>query len=76
MSMAYTSNINIGKIRIQAIRMLRDGKSTREVSRYLGYAQSTIVKWNYVQYLLYRIKLSLLFLDCAFKNSELKLRFH
>lgn len=26
--------------------MLRDGKSTREVSRYLGYAQSTIVKWN------------------------------
>lgn len=26
--------------------MLRDGKSTREVSRYLGYSQSTIVKWN------------------------------
>lgn len=26
--------------------MLRGGKSTREVSRYLGYAQSTIVKWN------------------------------
>ncbi len=26
--------------------MLKDGKSTREVSRYLGYAQSTIVKWN------------------------------
>lgn len=44
--MAYTTNPNIGKIRIQAIRMLRDGKSTREVSRYLGYAQSTIVKWN------------------------------
>jgi len=31
---------------VKAIRMLRDGKSTREVSRYLGYAQSTIVKWN------------------------------
>lgn len=44
--MAYTTNPNIGKIRIQAIRMLRDGKSTREVSKYLGYAQSTIVKWN------------------------------
>jgi len=44
--MAYTTNINVGKIRIQAIRMLRDGKSTRQVSRYLGYAQSTIVKWN------------------------------
>jgi IS30 family transposase len=26
--------------------MLKDGKSTREVARYLGYAQSTIVKWN------------------------------
>jgi transposase InsO family protein len=46
MRMAYTTNINRGKVRIQAIRMLKDGKSTREVSRYLGYAQSTIVKWN------------------------------
>lgn len=44
--MPYTTNINAGKVRIQAIRMLRDGKSTREVARYLGYAQSTIVKWN------------------------------
>lgn len=44
--MAYTTNEHIGKVRIQAIRMLRDGRSTREVSRYLGYAQSTIVKWN------------------------------
>lgn len=44
--MAYTTNENIGKVRIKAIRMLRGGKSTREVSRYLGYAQSTIVKWN------------------------------
>jgi transposase InsO family protein len=46
MNMSYTTNINIGKVRIQAIRMLQSGKSTREVSRYLGYAQSTIVKWN------------------------------
>ena len=30
---------------MEAIRMLRSGKSTREVARYLGYAQSTIVKW-------------------------------
>ena len=43
--MAYTTNEHVGKVRIQAIRMIRDGKSTREVSRYLGYAQSTIVKW-------------------------------
>jgi transposase InsO family protein len=46
MAMAYTSNEKVGAVRIQAIRMIRDGKSTREVSRYLGYAQSTIVKWN------------------------------
>lgn len=46
MRMSYTTNINIGKVRIEAIRMLKAGKSTREVSRYLGYAQGTIVKWN------------------------------
>lgn len=50
MRMSYTTNINIGKVRVQAIRMLRSGKSTREVSRYLGYAQSTIVKWNKRKY--------------------------
>lgn len=45
MNMAYTTNEKVGAVRIQAIRMVRSGKSTREVSRYLGYAQSTIVKW-------------------------------
>ncbi len=38
MVMAYTTNENAGKVRIQAIRMIRDSKSTREVARYLGYA--------------------------------------
>ena len=46
MKMAYTTNEHIGAVRIQAINMLQTGKSTREVARYLGYAQSTIVKWN------------------------------
>lgn len=46
MGMPYTSNTNVGKVRLQAIRMLAGGKSTREVARYFGYAQSTIVKWN------------------------------
>jgi len=45
MTMAYTTNEKVGLVRVQAIRMLRAGKSTREVSRYFGYAQSTIVKW-------------------------------
>lgn len=43
--MAYTTNENVGRVRVQAIRMVRDGKSTRVVARYFGYAQSTIVKW-------------------------------
>lgn len=45
MDMAYTTNEKAGLVRVQAIRMLRTGKSTREVARYFGYAQSTIVKW-------------------------------
>ena len=44
--MPYTTNEKVGMVRVQAIRMLRSGKSTREVARYLGYAQGTIVKWN------------------------------
>lgn len=46
MNMAYTTNEKVGKVRIAAIRMLAIGKTTREVARYFGYAQSTIVKWN------------------------------
>ena len=42
--MSYTTNENSGKARIQAIHMVREGKSIREVVRHLGYAQSTIVK--------------------------------
>ena len=33
-------------MRVLAIRMLSSGKSTREVARYFGYNQSTIVRWN------------------------------
>lgn len=43
--MAYTSNPHIGKVRIKAIRMMKAGKSSREVARYLGYNQSTILRW-------------------------------
>lgn len=46
MRMSYTTNEKVGRVRIQAIRLLAAGKSTREVARYLGYAQSTIVKWS------------------------------
>lgn len=50
MRMPYTTNEKIGAVRVKAIRILQSGKSTREVSRYLGYAQSTIVKWNKRKY--------------------------
>src|SRR3972149_9187244 len=45
MKMAYTTNEKVGKVRLQAIRMVASGKSTREVARYFGYNQSTIVRW-------------------------------
>jgi transposase InsO family protein len=44
--MAYTVNPHIPKVRWQAVRMLREGKSSREVARYFGYNQSTIVRWE------------------------------
>src|SRR3989338_6441672 len=45
MTMAYTTNEKIGKVRVLAIRMMLSGKSTREVARYFVYNQSTIVRW-------------------------------
>jgi transposase InsO family protein len=43
--MAYTTNPNLPKVRWQAVKMLRSGKSSREVARYTGYDQSTIIRW-------------------------------
>lgn len=45
MNMPYTTNEKIGRVRVQAIRMVMSGKSTRETARYFGYNQSTIVRW-------------------------------
>jgi len=45
MKMSYTTNEKLPGIRAQAVNMVRSGKSTREVARYFGYVQSTIVKW-------------------------------
>jgi IS30 family transposase len=47
MRMAYTTNEKLPEIRAQAVRLLHDGWSTRKVSRHLGYAQGTIVKWSH-----------------------------
>jgi transposase InsO family protein len=43
--MAYTTNPNVPKVRWEAVKMLRSGRSSREVARHFGYAQSTVVRW-------------------------------
>lgn len=45
MAMAYTTNEKLPKLRADAVRMVRGGKSQSEVARYLGYPQGTISKW-------------------------------
>lgn len=43
--MAYTTNEKIPRLRAQAVRMVRSGKSTREVARYFGHNQSSVARW-------------------------------
>lgn len=45
MYMAYTTNEKVPRVRAEAVRMVRSGKTTRVVARHFGYGQSTIVKW-------------------------------
>jgi transposase InsO family protein len=45
MEMTYTINVNLPRVRAQAVRMVRKGSSTRRVARHFGYTQSCIVKW-------------------------------
>lgn len=44
--MAYTTNPLVPKVRWETVKMLRKGKSSREVARYFGYDQSTILRWS------------------------------
>jgi transposase-like protein len=43
--MPYTTNPHAPKVRWEAVKMLRSGKSSREVARYFGYDQSTVLRW-------------------------------
>lgn len=45
MAMPYTINPNLPRVRMHAAQLVRLGWSTRKVARYLGYNQSTIVRW-------------------------------
>ena len=45
MAMSYSKNPNLPKVRMQAVKMVWQGHSTREVARHFGYSQSAVVKW-------------------------------
>ena len=44
--MPYTTNPNLPSVRMDAVRLLRSGWSTRAVARHLGFNQSAIVRWK------------------------------
>ena len=46
MNMSYSKNPNLPKVRAEAVKLLRSGRSTREVARRFGYAHTTILRWN------------------------------
>lgn len=47
MYMAYTTNPHLPRVRMQAAKLvIKKGWSTRQVARYTGFNQSTIVKWT------------------------------
>lgn len=43
--MPYTTNPSMPRVRMEAVRLVRQGCSTREVARHLGYSQGAIVQW-------------------------------
>ena len=45
MTMTYTTNPHIARVRMQAVHMVRQGSSTRAAARHFGVNQSTIVRW-------------------------------
>jgi len=45
MGMPYTTNPQIERVRMEAVRMVLSGRSTVEAARHFGYSQSAVVKW-------------------------------
>lgn len=45
MYMSYTTNPKLPKLRMDAVRMVRNGQSIRSVARYYGYQPSTVMRW-------------------------------
>ncbi len=47
MYMAYSNNPNLPRVRMEAVKLVRSGWSTRKVARHLGFTHSAIVKWTH-----------------------------
>jgi transposase InsO family protein len=45
MYMAYSNNPQLPHVRMEAVRLVRSGWTTRKVARHLGYSQGAIVQW-------------------------------
>ena len=45
MYMSYTTNPNLPRLRMEAVKMVRSGKSVREVARHFNYAHNTVLNW-------------------------------
>lgn len=43
--MPYTSNEKLPRLRMEAVKLVRGGWTTRQVALHFGYNQSTIVRW-------------------------------
>lgn len=43
--MSYSLNPNLPRVRMEAVKLIRQGWSTREVARHFGYDQSAVVRW-------------------------------
>lgn len=43
--MPYTSNPNLERVRMQAVRLVQQGQTTREVARHFGFSHSSVVRW-------------------------------
>ena len=45
MNMAYTNSLERPRVRMEAVRLVRKGWSTRKVARHMGFNHSSIVRW-------------------------------
>lgn len=45
MTMAYTINPNLPRLRMEAVKLVRSGQSIRSVARHFGYSHGAVIRW-------------------------------